>query len=70
MVLVLVLLKLGYTMGRLGHSQMSGKRTRSLYILEGSIVTNEVRRPLSVTELKPTRLERRKLGHRREKCVI
>ncbi|KAG8480529.1 hypothetical protein CXB51_024593 [Gossypium anomalum] len=46
---------------------LKGKRTSSLYILEGSIVTDEIGRPSSITELKSTRLERRQLGHRREK---
>ncbi|KAG8487958.1 hypothetical protein CXB51_018091 [Gossypium anomalum] len=46
---------------------LKGKRTSSLYILEGSTVTGEIGRPSSVTELKSTRLERRQLGHRREK---
>ncbi|KAH1065122.1 hypothetical protein J1N35_030109 [Gossypium stocksii] len=45
------------------------KRTGSLYILEGSTVTGEIRRPSSVAESKLTRLERRQLGHRREKCM-
>ncbi|KAG8479124.1 hypothetical protein CXB51_029837 [Gossypium anomalum] len=48
---------------------LKGKRTSSLYILEGSIVTGEIGRPSSVIELKSTRLERRQLGHRREKCT-
>ncbi|MFQ6664109.1 hypothetical protein Gotur_031329 [Gossypium turneri] len=43
---------------------------RNLYILEGSTVTSEMGCPLSVTELKSTRLERRQLGHRRAKCMI
>ncbi|KAG8474173.1 hypothetical protein CXB51_033532 [Gossypium anomalum] len=46
---------------------LKGKRIGSLYILEGSTVTDEIRRPSSVMELKSTRLERRQLGHRREK---
>ncbi|KAH1122081.1 hypothetical protein J1N35_005241 [Gossypium stocksii] len=46
-----------------------GKRTGSLYILEGSTVTGEIGHPSSVTESKSTRLERRQLGHRREKCT-
>ncbi|MFQ6630815.1 hypothetical protein Gotur_009927 [Gossypium turneri] len=37
---------------------------------EGSTVTGEIRRPSSVTESKSTRLERRQLGHRREKCMF
>ena len=37
---------------------LKGKRTSSLYILEGSTVTSEIGRPLSVTESKSTRLER------------
>ncbi|KAG8499139.1 hypothetical protein CXB51_005544 [Gossypium anomalum] len=48
---------------------LKGKRTGSLYILEGATVTGEIRRPSSVTESKSTRLERRQLGHRREKCM-
>ncbi|KAG8483273.1 hypothetical protein CXB51_022363 [Gossypium anomalum] len=46
---------------------LKGKRIGSLYILEGSTVTGEIGRPSSVTELKSTCLERRQLGHRREK---
>ncbi|KAG8473853.1 hypothetical protein CXB51_035848 [Gossypium anomalum] len=46
---------------------LKGKRTGSLYILEGYTVTGEIGRPSSVTELKSTCLERRQLGHRREK---
>ncbi|KAG8499485.1 hypothetical protein CXB51_005959 [Gossypium anomalum] len=46
---------------------LKGKRTGSLYILEGSTVTGEIGRPSSVTESKSTRLERRQLGHKREK---
>ncbi|KAG8490008.1 hypothetical protein CXB51_015369 [Gossypium anomalum] len=46
---------------------LKGKRIGSLYILEGSIVTDEIGRPSSVTELKSTCLERRQLGHMREK---
>ncbi|KAG8486047.1 hypothetical protein CXB51_019338 [Gossypium anomalum] len=46
---------------------LKGKRTSSLYILEGSTMTGEIGYPSSVTELKSTRLERRQLGHRREK---
>ncbi|KAG8493142.1 hypothetical protein CXB51_010505 [Gossypium anomalum] len=46
---------------------LKGKRTDNLYILEGSTVTGEIGRPSSVTELKSTRLERRQLGHKREK---
>ncbi|KAG8499655.1 hypothetical protein CXB51_006102 [Gossypium anomalum] len=46
---------------------LKGKRTGSLYILEGSTVTGEIRRRSFVTKLKSTRLERRQLGHRREK---
>ncbi|KAG8501094.1 hypothetical protein CXB51_003171 [Gossypium anomalum] len=48
---------------------LKGKRTGSLYILEGSTVTSEIGRPSFVTESKSTRLERRQLGHRREKCM-
>ncbi|KAG8498873.1 hypothetical protein CXB51_005276 [Gossypium anomalum] len=48
---------------------LKGKRTDSLYILEGSTVTGEIGRPSSITELKSTRLERRQLGHRREKSM-
>ncbi|MFQ6623515.1 hypothetical protein Gotur_004222 [Gossypium turneri] len=36
-------------------------------LIYGSIVTGEIRRPSSVMESKSTRLERRQLGHRREK---
>ncbi|KAG8478932.1 hypothetical protein CXB51_028947 [Gossypium anomalum] len=46
---------------------LKGKRTGSLYILEGSTVTGEIGRPSFVTESKSTRLEQRQLGHRREK---
>ncbi|KAG8474630.1 hypothetical protein CXB51_031256 [Gossypium anomalum] len=46
---------------------LKGKRTGSLYSLEGSTVTGEIGRPLSFIESKSTRLERRQLGHRREK---
>ena len=46
---------------------LKGKRTGSLYILEGSTVTGEIGRPSSVTESKSTHLKRRQLGHRREK---
>ncbi|MBA0783400.1 hypothetical protein Gotri_001121 [Gossypium trilobum] len=49
---------------------LKGKRTDSLYILEGSIVTDETRCPLFVMESKSTRLEWRQLGHRREKGMI
>ncbi|KAH1114083.1 hypothetical protein J1N35_007461 [Gossypium stocksii] len=49
---------------------LKGKRTGSLYILEGSTVISETRRPSSITESKSTRLEWRQLGHRREKCII
>ena len=35
---------------------LKGKSTGSLYILEGSTITGEIRRPLSVMELKSTRL--------------
>ncbi|KAG8472883.1 hypothetical protein CXB51_034847 [Gossypium anomalum] len=38
---------------------LKGKRTNSLYILEGSTVIGEVGRPSSITESKSTRLERR-----------
>ncbi|MFQ6650084.1 hypothetical protein Gotur_023257 [Gossypium turneri] len=48
---------------------MKGKRIFSLYILEGSLVTNEIGCPSSVTESKPNHLERRQLGHMREKCM-
>ncbi|KAK5845693.1 hypothetical protein PVK06_001901 [Gossypium arboreum] len=48
---------------------LKGKRTGSLYILEGSTVIGEIGRPSSVTELKSTCLEQRQLGHRREKCM-
>ncbi|KAG8491520.1 hypothetical protein CXB51_014863 [Gossypium anomalum] len=46
---------------------LKGKRTGSLYILEGFTVTDEIGRPSFVTESKSTRLEQRQLGHRREK---
>ena len=46
---------------------LKGKRTGSLYILEGSTVIGEIGRPSSVTESKSTHLKRRQLGHRREK---
>ncbi|KAK5812564.1 hypothetical protein PVK06_027999 [Gossypium arboreum] len=46
---------------------LKGKRTDSLYILEGYTVTSEIGRPSSVMEFKSTCLERRQLGHRREK---
>ncbi|KAG8498078.1 hypothetical protein CXB51_007410 [Gossypium anomalum] len=46
---------------------LKGKRTDGFYILEGSTMTGEIGRPSSVTKLKSTRLERRQLGHRREK---
>ncbi|KAK5839932.1 hypothetical protein PVK06_008791 [Gossypium arboreum] len=49
---------------------LKGKRTGSLYILEGSTVTGEIICPSSVTESKSTHLEQRQLGHRREKCMI
>ncbi|KAG8488058.1 hypothetical protein CXB51_018348 [Gossypium anomalum] len=49
---------------------LKGKRTSSLYILKGSTVTSEIRRPLFVTESKSTRLEQRQLDHRREKGMI
>jgi hypothetical protein len=48
---------------------LKGKRIGNLYILEGSTVTGKIRHPSSVTESKPTRLEWRQLGHRREKCM-
>ncbi|PPD93051.1 hypothetical protein GOBAR_DD10014 [Gossypium barbadense] len=44
-----------------------GKRTGSLYILEGSTVTGEIGHPSSVTESKSTRLKRRQLVHERKK---
>ncbi|MFQ6641380.1 hypothetical protein Gotur_014790, partial [Gossypium turneri] len=50
-------------------STLSDVRTSSHYILEGSIVIGEIRRPSSVTESKSTCLEWRQLGHRREKCM-
>ncbi len=46
---------------------LKGKRTDSLYILEGSTVTGEIGCPSSITELNSTCLEWRQLGHRREK---
>ncbi|KAG8489413.1 hypothetical protein CXB51_017856 [Gossypium anomalum] len=49
---------------------LKGKRIGSLYILEGSTVTGEIGRPSSITELKSTCLERRQLGHRREKVFL
>ncbi|MBA0881534.1 hypothetical protein Goshw_025530 [Gossypium schwendimanii] len=49
---------------------LKGKKTDSLYILEGSTVISETERPSSVIESKSTRLERRQLGHRRKKCMI
>ncbi|MBA0787172.1 hypothetical protein Gotri_024973 [Gossypium trilobum] len=48
---------------------LKGKRTDSLYILEGSTVIGEMKHPSSVTESKSTRLERRQLGHRKEKVM-
>ncbi|MFQ6627453.1 hypothetical protein Gotur_004840 [Gossypium turneri] len=48
---------------------LKGKRIDNLYILEGSTVISEIRRPSSVTESKSTCLEWRQLGHRREKCM-
>ncbi|MFQ6629128.1 hypothetical protein Gotur_007694 [Gossypium turneri] len=48
---------------------LKGKRTNSLYILEGSTVAGEIRRPSSVIDSKSTHLEQRQLGHRREKCT-
>ncbi|KAG8485099.1 hypothetical protein CXB51_021018 [Gossypium anomalum] len=48
---------------------LKGKRTGSLYILKGFTVTSEIGRLSSVTESKSTRLERRQLGHRREKSM-
>ncbi|MFQ6665044.1 hypothetical protein Gotur_031926 [Gossypium turneri] len=38
-------------------------------LIYGSIVNGEIGRLSSVTELKSTRLERRQLGHWREKCM-
>ncbi|MFQ6662073.1 hypothetical protein Gotur_030010 [Gossypium turneri] len=38
-------------------------------LIYGSTVTGEIGRPSSVTESKLTYLERRQLGHRREKCM-
>ncbi|MFQ6641116.1 hypothetical protein Gotur_016419 [Gossypium turneri] len=38
-------------------------------LIYGSTVTGEIERPSSITKFKPTRLERRQLGHRREKCM-
>ncbi|MBA0626798.1 hypothetical protein Godav_004400, partial [Gossypium davidsonii] len=49
---------------------MKCKKIRSLYVMEGSKVTNEIGRPLFVKELKLTLLKRRQLGHRREKSKI
>ncbi|MFQ6621803.1 hypothetical protein Gotur_002278 [Gossypium turneri] len=48
---------------------LKGRMTDSLYILEGSTVTGETRRPSSLTESKSTRLEWRQLNHKREKCT-
>ncbi|KAG8488335.1 hypothetical protein CXB51_016384 [Gossypium anomalum] len=48
---------------------LKGKRTGSLYILEGSTMIGEIGRPSSIMESKSTRLEWRQLGHRREKCM-
>ncbi|KAG8492272.1 hypothetical protein CXB51_009917 [Gossypium anomalum] len=42
---------------------LKGKRTGSLYILEGSIVAGKIRHPSSVTESKSSCLEWRQLGH-------
>ncbi|MBA0778132.1 hypothetical protein Gotri_006042, partial [Gossypium trilobum] len=49
---------------------MKCKKIGSLYVMEGSKVTNEIGHPLSIKELKLTRLKRRQLGHRREKLKI
>ncbi|KAH1082280.1 hypothetical protein J1N35_022041 [Gossypium stocksii] len=49
---------------------LKGKRTGSLYILEGSIVSGAIGCPSFVTESKSTCLEHRQLGHRREKGMI
>ncbi|KAK5832860.1 hypothetical protein PVK06_016665 [Gossypium arboreum] len=46
---------------------LKGKRTGSLYILEGSTVTGQIERPSSIMKLKPTCLKWRQLAHRREK---
>ncbi|KAG8492047.1 hypothetical protein CXB51_015709 [Gossypium anomalum] len=46
---------------------LKGKKTGSLYILEGSTVTGKIGCSSFVTESKSTRLERRQLGHKREK---
>ncbi|MFQ6620309.1 hypothetical protein Gotur_000837 [Gossypium turneri] len=46
---------------------MKGKNIDSLYILEGSTVTNETGRPSFTKESKSTHLKWRQLGHRREK---
>ncbi|KAG8485820.1 hypothetical protein CXB51_019217 [Gossypium anomalum] len=57
----------GIKVSRGGLVLLKGKKTGSLYILEGSTVTGEIGRPSSVMELKSTRLERMQLGHRMEK---
>ncbi|MBA0783394.1 hypothetical protein Gotri_001115, partial [Gossypium trilobum] len=49
---------------------LKGKKIDSLYILEGSTVASEIGRPSFITKSKSTRLERRQLGHRREKGMI
>ncbi|KHG09728.1 putative mitochondrial [Gossypium arboreum] len=49
---------------------LKGKRTDSLYILEGSTVTGEIGCSSPVTKSKSTRLERRQLGHRRKKGMM
>ncbi|MFQ6650099.1 hypothetical protein Gotur_023390 [Gossypium turneri] len=47
----------------LSHSYKSFRET----LIYGSTVTGEIRRPSSVIKLNLTRLERRQLGHKREK---
>ncbi|MFQ6649692.1 hypothetical protein Gotur_023348 [Gossypium turneri] len=49
----------------LPHSYKSFKET----LIYGSTVTGKIGFPSSVSESKSTRLERRQLGHRREKCM-
>ncbi|MFQ6663562.1 hypothetical protein Gotur_031048 [Gossypium turneri] len=49
----------------LSHSYKCFRET----LIYGSTVASEIGRPSSVTESKSTHLERRQLGHRREKCM-
>ncbi|KAH1122310.1 hypothetical protein J1N35_005470 [Gossypium stocksii] len=46
---------------------MKGKKIGSLYVLEGSMLTNEIGRPLSIKESKLTSLKWRQLDYGREK---